>query len=117
MLQLDNCHNKTSIIKAPAPIIEFSDVWSANIPFDTAWLKMPKRSKKTKIKNTHVKTEICKQYKEKGWCSYGNKCCFAHGYKELRHYVDIVPQYKTNLCKNYHKNGECPYGHKCLFIH
>jgi hypothetical protein len=29
------------------------------------------------------KYEMCKNYKEKGFCKYGDKCLFAHGEHEL----------------------------------
>jgi len=30
-----------------------------------------------------LKFEMCKNWKEKGVCKYGEKCLFAHGEKEL----------------------------------
>ena len=34
--------------------------------------------------NPRFKTEICRNYKEKGTCLYGELCQFAHGKHELR---------------------------------
>ncbi|KAN0063017.1 hypothetical protein ACQY0O_004180 [Thecaphora frezii] len=44
------------------------------------------------------KTELCRQWEEKRWCEYKERCQFAHGPSELRPIVRH-PLYKTQLCK------------------
>ena len=73
-----------------------------------------------KIKSTpdfsKYKTEMCRSWQEKGVCSYGKKCMFAHGKEEL---VDkeFAGGYKSKLCRSYHQKFVCPYGQRCMFIH
>ncbi|KAJ5070654.1 mRNA decay activator protein zfp36l1 [Anaeramoeba ignava] len=82
--------------------------------------KSPKKKKKQKkVKQqppSLYKTELCRSWEEKGFCKYGNKCQFAHGYHELRS-VTRHPKYKTQICKSFHNRGFCPYGKRCRFIH
>jgi hypothetical protein len=47
------------------------------------------------------KTEMCRSYEENGWCRYGPKCQFAHGYEELRQ-PPRHPKYKTEICMTSH---------------
>ncbi len=79
------------------------------------------------------KTELCRSYHETGFCKYGEKCQFAHGYHEIRS-LNRHPKYKTVLCRTYHCTGYCksiknrieirllfffpgPYGPRCHFVH
>ncbi|CAF3680372.1 unnamed protein product [Rotaria socialis] len=62
------------------------------------------------------KTELCRSYHETGFCKYGEKCQFAHGYNEIRS-LNRHPKYKTVLCRTYHCTGYCPYGPRCHFLH
>jgi hypothetical protein len=82
------------------------------------------------------KTELCRSYHETGFCKYGEKCQFAHGYDEIRS-LNRHPKYKTILCRTYHCTGYCksneiflifqffffrcfckgPYGPRCHFLH
>ncbi|KAL1455343.1 hypothetical protein WDU94_009445 [Cyamophila willieti] len=62
------------------------------------------------------KTELCRPYKEKGECKYGNKCQFAHGTHELRSALRH-PKYKTEPCHKFHTTGFCNYGPRCTYIH
>ena len=50
--------------------------------------------------NPRYKTEICRNFKERSRCVYGDSCQFAHGKRELR---DVVRnrKYKTKLCQKY----------------
>ncbi len=66
--------------------------------------------------NPRYKTEICRNFKERSKCVYGDKCQFAHGRKELR---DVVrnSKYKTKLCQKYWLVGYCAYGPRCNFLH
>jgi len=66
--------------------------------------------------NPRFKTEICRNFKERNKCIYGDRCQFAHGKKELR---DVVrnSKYKTKLCQKYWNSGYCAYGPRCNFLH
>merc|ERR1719180_13880 len=67
--------------------------------------------------NPRFKTEICRNFKEKGTCLYGELCQFAHGKQELRKDVVRHNKYKTKLCQKYWIAGYCAYGPRCNFIH
>ena len=83
--------------------------------------------------NPKYKTILCKHFDTPQGCSYGEKCQFAHGNKELRAYnAQIMPQmplgnltksqnsilnYKIVKCKNFEKDGTCKYGQHCTFAH
>lgn len=67
--------------------------------------------------NPRFKTEICRNFKEKGTCLYGELCQFAHGKHELRKDVVRHNKYKTKHCQKYWINGYCAYGPRCNFIH
>ena len=62
------------------------------------------------------KTELCKSFMETNFCIYGNKCRFAHGYKELVSKKQIN-HYKQKLCNSFFNKGYCPYGSRCNFKH
>lgn len=80
--------------------------------------KEKKRAKKiiSKKKISLYKTEICKSFETSNFCTYGDKCQFAHSLNELRD-IERHPRYKTELCKTYTAIGECTYGKRCCFIH
>ena len=63
------------------------------------------------------KTELCKNFQLKGYCKWGDKCCFAHGRHELRAKKHLNNKYKSKICKHYHRSGYCPYGHRCQYFH
>ena len=67
-------------------------------------------------KDPKYKTELCKSFMETNFCVYGNKCRFAHGYKEL---VSKKPinHYKQKTCNSFFNKGYCPYGNRCNFKH
>merc|ERR1712215_367280 len=67
--------------------------------------------------NPRFKTEICRNFKEKGTCLYGELCQFAHGKHELRKDVVRHNKYKTKLCQKDWIAGYCAYGPRCNFIH
>ncbi|CAG8448311.1 6092_t:CDS:2 [Ambispora leptoticha] len=71
---------------------------------------------KEQKKATLYKTEMCRNWEEKGTCRYGTKCQFAHAETELRKVVHH-PKYKTEICKTFWQSGTCPYGKRCCFIH
>jgi hypothetical protein len=62
------------------------------------------------------KTELCKTFMESNFCSYGNKCRFAHGNSEIFQ-KSIVPKYKKSNCLSFYTTGSCCYGSRCLFRH
>ncbi|CAI2176946.1 14421_t:CDS:2, partial [Funneliformis geosporum] len=73
-------------------------------------------SEKEQKKATLYKTEMCRNWEERGSCRYGSKCQFAHSTNELR-IVQHHPKYKTEICNTFWQNGTCPYGKRCCFIH
>jgi len=66
--------------------------------------------------NSRFKTEICRNFKEKGQCLYGDLCQFAHGSEEMRN-VGQHNKYKTKRCQKYWIAGYCAYGPRCNFLH
>jgi len=66
--------------------------------------------------NVRFKTEICRNFKEKGHCLYGDLCQFAHGKDEMRN-VGQHSKYKTKRCQKYWIAGYCAYGPRCNFLH
>jgi len=66
--------------------------------------------------NARFKTEICRNFKERGHCLYGDLCQFAHGKDEMRN-VSQHSKYKTKRCQKYWISGYCAYGPRCNFLH
>ena len=62
------------------------------------------------------KTELCKSFMETNFCVYGNKCRFAHGFKELVK-KNQINNYKQKTCNSFYNKGYCPYGNRCNFKH
>jgi len=60
---------------------------------------------------------MCKNFDTKGYCKWGDNCCFAHGKHELRARTHLNSNYKSKICKHYHKSGVCPYGNRCQYFH
>lgn len=60
---------------------------------------------------------MCKNFLEKGFCKYGNKCAFAHSMAELRSKVAKTTAYKTEKRENFHLKGYCSYGERCQYVH
>ena len=73
--------------------------------------------KAIKSDETKYKTDLCKNWMEKGKCNYGNRCRFAHGKDELNFATPKTNNYKTKECKQFHDLLVCNYGPKCHFIH
>ncbi|KAJ5068031.1 protein tis11 [Anaeramoeba ignava] len=88
----------------------------SNSPSKIHRSKSQKSKKPPKQKSPLYKTELCKSWEENGFCKYGQKCQFAHGYSELR-FVPRHPKYKTQICQSFHTNGFCSYGKRCRFLH
>ena len=72
-------------------------------------------SKNKRIDDPKYKTELCKNWDEKGECPYKNKCKFAHGKDELREKINKKQSKKK--CAAFSKNWTCPYGTRCVYIH
>merc|ERR1712079_186034 len=66
--------------------------------------------------NPRYKTEICRNFKQRSKCIFGNKCQFAHGRRELREVIRNS-KYKTKPCQKYWLIGYCAYGPRCNFLH
>lgn len=64
-----------------------------------------------------LKIELCRNFMEKGFCIYGYRCNFAHGYEELCVNNENAHKLKTNLCKLFHNSMYCRYGARCNFLH
>jgi len=62
------------------------------------------------------KTEVCRNW-ENGFCEFGDRCAFAHGYDELRQKTHLAGNYKTKPCKQFFELGYCMYGPRCQFKH
>lgn len=65
----------------------------------------------------NYKTEICKNFEFKGFCPFGETCCFAHGENELREKNNFNCFYKTKFCKQFFEHYFCPYGYRCQYLH
>ena len=63
------------------------------------------------------KTELCKNWEEHGYCTYGTKCRFAHGVQELNGKEWLNGKYKSRPCQAFFNTMFCPYGTRCLFKH
>eukprot|EP00826_Nyctotherus_ovalis_P062461 TRINITY_DN9038_c0_g1_i18.p1 TRINITY_DN9038_c0_g1~~TRINITY_DN9038_c0_g1_i18.p1 ORF type:complete len:176 (-),score=30.12 TRINITY_DN9038_c0_g1_i18:129-656(-) len=63
------------------------------------------------------KTELCKNWEERGYCPYGAKCRFAHGARELNSKEKINDKYKSKPCQAFFSTMFCSYGNRCLFKH
>ena len=63
------------------------------------------------------KTELCKNWEERGYCPYGTKCRFAHGSFELNSKEKINDKYKSKPCQAFFNTMFCSYGNRCLFKH
>lgn len=63
------------------------------------------------------KTELCKNWIEKGYCSYGGKCRFAHGVKEIKSKLMFNYLFRSKPCFEFHEKLHCMYGVRCLYYH
>lgn len=63
------------------------------------------------------KTELCKNWIEKGKCSYSVRCKFAHGYHELVQNKAEERLQQTAKCETFHTEGYCSYGTRCIYQH
>ena len=62
------------------------------------------------------KTELCKTYSELGFCNYGDKCRFAHGYHQLIRLPKNIAL-RQRKCNGFWGKGFCNYGIRCQFGH
>ena len=63
------------------------------------------------------KTELCVTFMNRGYCSYGSTCSFAHGYSELQAKTHLNWNHKVKDCKNFFQKGYCEFGERCNFSH
>lgn len=88
----------------------------------TIYVTPPKPIKTTKPSSNEqdfrvkYKTEVCRNW-EAGFCEFGERCAFAHGYQELRQKQYLANNYKTKPCKQFFELGYCMYGTRCQFKH
>ncbi|CAM9792697.1 unnamed protein product [Ectocarpus fasciculatus] len=78
------------------------------------------------IINTNLKTELCRNH-TKGFCTYGDRCAFAHGREELKYRtlremqnagrIPDAVKYRCIPCMTWVATGSCPYSSRCVFIH
>ncbi|CAM9507399.1 unnamed protein product [Ectocarpus sp. 8 AP-2014] len=78
------------------------------------------------IINTNLKTELCRNH-SKGFCTYGDRCAFAHGREELKYRtlremqnagrIPDAVKYRCIPCMTWVATGSCPYSSRCVFIH
>ena len=96
--------------------------FNQNYKYNKKKLKMKKNAmdpvnfEEEKKNDPKYKTELCKSFLETNFCAYGNKCRFAHGYKELV-VKKQINKYKQKLCNSFFNKGFCPYGNRCNFKH
>ena len=96
--------------------------FNQNYKLNKRKLKMKKNAmdpvnyEEEKKNDPKYKTELCKSFMETNFCVYGNKCRFAHGYKDLV-VKKQINNYKQKLCNSFFKKGFCPYGNRCNFKH
>jgi hypothetical protein len=70
-------------------------------------------------RESKIKVELCKNFVEKGYCPYENRCRFAHGIEELRakDTWGNSELYRTRRCKVFYDKHECKFGERCNFMH
>lgn len=68
-----------------------------------------RQTKKPKYRapKAKYKTELCTQFAAKKFCSYGERCQFAHGPGEIRP-SPVHPRHKTEACRVFNATGKCP---------
>ncbi|CAJ1358548.1 unnamed protein product [Effrenium voratum] len=66
----------------------------------------------TRYEDQFFKTKLC-MFWEKGACTRGSDCKYAHGHKELNQMPNLT---KTSLCKDLLTTGSCTRS-DCLFAH
>ena len=96
--------------------------FNENYKINKKKLKMKKNAmdpvnfEEEKKNDPKYKTELCKSFMQTNFCCYGNKCRFAHGYKELV-VKKQINHYKQKTCNSFFNKGYCPYGSRCNFKH
>ena len=55
--------------------------------------------------------EICRAFRNKGKCRYGDECKYEHSEGEE------IPNPPRGPCFNWQENGECTFGDRCRFKH
>ncbi len=78
---------------------------------------IPRKCDPVLVLSHKYKTELCKNWEEHGYCTYGTKCRFAHGVQELNCKERLNGKYKSRPCQAFFSTMFCPYGGRCLFKH
>ena len=72
------------------------------------------------------KTRLCSTWRERGRCTLGSACKFAHGEQELvymsggpteREFYKQELLFKTRICRHWQLSGSCYHGRNCQFAH
>ena len=70
------------------------------------------------------KTRLCSTWRERGRCTLGSACKFAHGEQELvymsggpteREFYKQELLFKTRICRHWQLSGSCYHGRNCQF--
>ncbi|KAL4583971.1 hypothetical protein LXL04_008559 [Taraxacum kok-saghyz] len=93
--------------------------------------KRPRISEQMANRRTQYKSDLCLRF-QRGTCDYGDRCCFAHGYGDLRGQIALDEasrvKYmdenqnprcsdKSRLCWRFMNGEKCQFGDKCHFYH
>ena len=62
------------------------------------------------------KTDLCKNWLERGYCHYGTKCKYAHGKEDLQARESTHNKFRTKRCPDFNTVG-CQFGIRCNYIH
>ena len=85
----------TDTINPYAPLFNSAQTHNSSLQLNsTTASEMPGSS------NPRFKTEICRNFKEKGTCLYGDLCQFAHGKHELRVSIVTFSHISYEACKS-----------------
>lgn len=69
-----------------------------------------------KTRQNKIKSELCIEYINKGKCSFGDKCIFAHGLENILNKRKYPIKSKAE-CKAYNEIEFCPFGQNCNMTH
>ena len=73
--------------------------------------------------NPRYKTQLCRQFVERGACHFGDACLFAHSCEELQQQASTQNHPNHRLaeeplrCIEFHNLGVCSVGATCEFVH
>ncbi|CAD8143058.1 unnamed protein product [Paramecium octaurelia] len=64
-------------------------------------------------KRQQLRTKICRNFQEKGYCQYKDKCSFIHE----PHRIENFGNKRTKPCRSFFSTGVCPLGLNCQYAH